>query len=104
MPGGRGAHHAGGMLMLRGIGWVLLLLGAIVLGRDLIAWRDAPVFAPLSLLGFWRALGGPSIENGGALLSVWAAPAFLVPGLALLWIGRKRRAAPPRRRRPRHRR
>ena len=97
------------MILVRIVGWVLLLAGIIVLGRDLLAWRDAAVFAPVSLEQLWLELDRASLARleGGlapwllgivhAGLALWAAPSLLVPGLVLVWLGR--RSGEPRRRR-----
>ena len=89
------------MILVRIIGWVLLLAGLIVLGRDLIAWRDAAVFAPVSLEQLWLELNRASLarlEGGLApwllpivhpVFALWAAPSLLVPGLLLAWLGRR---------------
>jgi hypothetical protein len=90
------------MIIVRIIGWILLLAGAIVLGRDLIAWRDAGVWAPISLEELWLELHRASlarVEGGLAPwllgivrrgLALWAAPSLLVPGIVFAWLGRKR--------------
>jgi hypothetical protein len=99
------------MIIVRIIGWVLLLAGLIVLGRDFLGWRDAGVWAPISLEQLWLELGRASLARfEGALapwllgivhgaLALWAAPTILVPGIILAWLGRKR--GEPRRRRRR---
>jgi hypothetical protein len=90
------------MILVRIIGWMLLLAGIIVLGRDLIAWRDAAVFAPQSLEQLWLELHHASLARlQGALapwlvgvlhavLALWAAPSLIVPGIVLVWLGRRR--------------
>lgn len=90
------------MALLRVLGWLLLLAGLIVLGRDLIALREAAQFSPLSLYALWYEIARSSLYRLEALLApylwrmlslglrVWAAPVLLLPGLILLWLGRKR--------------
>ena len=96
------------MIIIRIIGWMLLLAGVIVLGRDLIAWRDAAVFSPVTLEQLWLELNRASLARlQGAVapwllgslhaaLALWAAPSLIVAGLLLVWLGRKR--GEPRRR------
>jgi hypothetical protein len=79
------------MALLRAIGWLLLLAGLMILGRDLIAYHDAPMFAPLSLRELWRTLAPASVPATPAILDLWSAPAFLVAGLVLLAFRRVRR-------------
>lgn len=95
------------MVLVRGIGVILVVLGLIVLGRDVIDWQNAPAFAPLPLSDLWIEFGRASlmrVEDGLApyqqqmldwALALWAAPSILVPGLLLVWLGRRRE---PRRR------
>jgi hypothetical protein len=98
------------MVLVRFIGWALLLIGLIVLGRDLLAWYESGIFAPLSLGDLWRQIDGSGIvtlESGLSpsvwgvtrrALLIWAAPALLIPGIMLLW-GNARERNPRRRRR-----
>jgi hypothetical protein len=100
------------MIVPRFIGWMLLLFGLVVLGRDALAWHDARVFAPISLEQLWTELQGGSLlrfEAGlapwlaiilHALLVVWATPAFVLLGFLLAWGARTREDT--RRRRRRH--
>jgi hypothetical protein len=97
------------MIVVRIVGWLLLLAGIIVLGRDVLAWRDTGVMAPVSLEQLWLELGRASLARfEGALapwaltitrpaLSPWAAPFFGVIGFMFAWLGR-RRQRPQRRR------
>jgi len=92
------------MILLRLAGWLLLLAGLMVLGRDLIGWWDVGVYAPASLDELWRELHRTSYGKiHGALspmlLRLWAAPGLAVPGLVLIWLGGLRRAGTHRRRR-----
>ena len=99
------------MIIVRIIGWMLLLAGLIVLGRDLIAWRGAALWVPISIEQLWLELDRASLARlEGALapwlltiahriLALWAAPSLSVPGIALAWLGRKRGEQRHRRRR-----
>jgi len=92
------------VILLRLVGWLLLLAGLMVLGRDLIGWWDLGVYAPVSLDALWRDLARTSYGkiHGAfppALLLLWAAPAIAVPGLVLIWLGGLRRGGGRRKRR-----
>jgi hypothetical protein len=99
------------MVLIRFIGWALLLIGLVVLGRDLIAWYDSGILAPLSLAELWRDIDGSSLvqlESGSSpsvwgvirrVLVLWAAPVLLVPGIMLVWGNQRERHARRRRRR-----
>ena len=99
------------MIVVRIIGWVLLLAGLIVLGRDLMAWRDVGIWAPISLEQLWLEFGRASLArfegrlapwllgSVHVVLALWAAPCVLVPGIVLAWLGRKRGEQRRRRRR-----
>jgi hypothetical protein len=99
------------MVLVRFIGWALLLIGLVVLGRDLIAWYDSGILAPLSLGDLWRQVNSSSLvqlEGGLApslwnilrrVLLLWAAPILVVPGIMLVWGNQRERHARRRRRR-----
>lgn len=95
------------MIVVRFIGWLLLLAALIVLGRDFLAWYDTRVFAPVSLEQFWSNLDRGSLDQFEAaimrvaapwvwsgivreLLRLWAAPTFAVLGVLLVWAGHRR--------------
>ena len=90
------------MIAVRVIGWVLLLAGCAVLGRDVLAWHDTGVVAPVTLEQLWLELGRVSLaEFEGRLapwmldiarpaLAPWAAPCILVAGFLFAWLGRRR--------------
>jgi len=91
------------MVVLRVLGYLLLLAGLIVLGRDGLAWHDTGHIDPVALGPLWLELSRRSyvaVENALApwllyilrhILVLWAAPSFLVVGLALALVGRRRR-------------
>ncbi|MBV9551190.1 MAG: hypothetical protein JO032_00220 [Alphaproteobacteria bacterium] len=70
------------------LGWLVLLLGLMVLVRDLLMWLDIGRWIPLAVFDLWpEAPAGP----------VWICPVLLATGAALLlW----RRPRPRIRRRP----
>ena len=91
-------------LIGRWLGFLLLLAALLVLGHDLLGWRAEHVFAPIALGELWleinraslaavrRALPAPLWDPVTvAVLRLWAAPAFALPGLLLYWPSRKRR-------------
>ena len=90
------------MIAIRVIGWVLLLAGCAVLGRDVLAWHDTGVVEPVTLQQLWFELGRTSLAQfEGSLapwmlviarpaLAPWAAPCILAAGVLFAWLGRKR--------------
>lgn len=90
------------MIVVRIFGWLLLLASSMVLGRDIIAAREAARFAPVSLYELWFEIGRTSLYHVKLSLApyvwqllttglrLWATPALLLLAFALLWLGRKR--------------
>jgi hypothetical protein len=91
------------MVVVRVLGYLLLLAGLIVLGRDILAWHDTGHIDPVALGPLWLELSRRSYQaaqNGLApwllyilhdILVLWAAPSLIVLGAALAVIGRRRR-------------
>jgi len=90
-------------LLGRWAGLLLLIAALLVVGHDLLGWRAAHVFAPLSLGALWieldraglaairRDLPAPLWDPAMVtLLRLWAAPAFALSGFLLYWPNRKR--------------
>jgi len=104
------------MVLGRILGWLLLLAALAVLVRDLLAWGDTHVFAPIALGDLWSELQRNGLEAArgaveraapwlwnlvlGPILAFWAALTLAIIGCTLLWLGR----ANGRRRRSRGRR
>ncbi len=97
------------MIIVRFIGWLLLAAAIIVLGRDLLAWRDTGVFSPISVEELWSSLARGSLERTQAdvapwiwsgiiypFLRFWAALSLAAVALVLMWVARRQG---PRRRR-----
>lgn len=104
------------MFVGRVLGWIIFILGLVVLGRDLIGWLDTHRFDPIALGQLWSdfdpgslgfteamirdhvspALWDPVITT---LLRCWAAALFIVGGVALLMACRRRDERVGRRRR-----
>jgi len=94
-------HRA--MVVVRAVGYLLLIAGLIVLGRDGLAWHDTGHIDPVALGPLWLELSRRSYEITETALApwlldilhrilfLWAAPSFLVVGLALALVGRSRR-------------
>jgi hypothetical protein len=94
------------MIVVRLVGWLLVLIALMILGRDLLAWYDSGTFAPVSLDQLWfelfhrsRAVVQGMLERDTApwfghiifvALLLWAAPIVAVPGVVLIWVGRRR--------------
>jgi ABC-type Fe3+ transport system permease subunit len=95
------------MIVGRFLGWLLVLAGLVVLGRDLLLWWDTGRFVPIVLGQLWYdlspntlQLAQPAIQRHVSpylwdpiiqtILLWWAAAVFLVPGLILLALFRRR--------------
>ncbi len=91
------------MAVVRALGYLLLLAGLVVLGRDVVAWRDTGHIDPVALGPLWLELSRHSYQAVSNALSsellyifqriiaLWAAPSFLVLGAALVLIARRPR-------------
>ncbi len=95
------------MFVGRLLGWLFILGGLTVLGRDLIAWWDAGEFQPIVLGQLWFDLHPGSLELlqpaiqrhvhpalwdwvVQPLLLGYAFPTLLILGLFLLFLFRRR--------------
>jgi hypothetical protein len=95
------------MVIVRFIGWLLLLAALIVLGRDLLAWYDTGVFAPVSIEDLWANLHHASLDRVEAtiqrtvapfvwtgivqaVLRFWAGLSLAVLAFLLIWAGQSR--------------
>ncbi|MGH7013911.1 MAG: hypothetical protein ACREEL_07115 [Stellaceae bacterium] len=92
-------------LLSRWFGAALLIAALLVFGHDLLGWRAAHAFAPISLGELWFELHRASLAAARrdlpaplwdpvmvTLLRLWAVPALALPGLVLYcWPARKRR-------------
>jgi hypothetical protein len=94
------------MVVFRGLGWLLLALAVAVVVHDLLTWWSEGSFRFSTVGSLWSHLDSASLGNAQTsarrqlsgilwtwlmrpLLTVPAIPAFLVLGLALVWIGRR---------------
>jgi hypothetical protein len=84
------------MIIGRAIGWICLVLGLMVLLRDLLVWFDTGRLIPMTLGESWALLdrsGRYDAASGWAAngLAIWTAALLLGLGLALLVVCRRRR-------------
>jgi hypothetical protein len=104
------------MIVGRLLGWLLLIFGVVVLGRDLLGRLDTHRFEPVVLGALWGDLDRGSLDAAqvmiqrhvspvlwdpviAALLQWWASPVFLAIGLLLIVALRRRDDRSARRRR-----
>jgi hypothetical protein len=90
------------MILVRFVGWLLLLAALVVLGRDGLVWYDTHVFAPVSLEELWSNFDRSSLDRFEAtvvrtvapwvwtgfihvVLRFWAALTFAVLAFLLIW-------------------
>ena len=95
------------MIVWRIVGWGALLAGLSVLVRDVIAWFDTRVWAPIALGQLWYDLDRSSLNLVQAvtqryisaflwdrvivnILLCWAFAALIGLGLVILLLARKR--------------
>jgi hypothetical protein len=92
------------MVLIRALGWLLLVLAVAIVVQDGLTWWSEGAFRLLALGDVWSRLDYGSLNSAESYLEghvssrVWAwivlpvlripaLPAFLVLGLALLWFG-----------------
>ncbi|MBX6369807.1 MAG: hypothetical protein IRZ04_17635 [Rhodospirillales bacterium] len=95
------------MIVGRVVGWAVFLAGLVVLGRDILGWLDTGIFAPIVLGQLWFDLSPGSLNLAQAVIQryihpalwdpvitsvlfLWASPFFLILGIALVWLFRRR--------------
>jgi hypothetical protein len=82
------------MILVRFVGWILLLVGLMVLVRDLLLWIELARWVPMNVADAWRLAANfapirPGVV-GAAVAEIWICPTLLILGGALLWLGRRR--------------
>jgi hypothetical protein len=94
------------MVLFRALGWVLLAVAVAAGVNDCLVWWSEGVFRLLSLRELWSRLDLGSLQSFQdtifnhvssrlwqyvlvPILMLWAAPALLVGGAILLWLGRR---------------
>jgi len=104
------------MVVGRVLGWIILILGLVVLGRDLMGWVDTHRFEPIALGRLWTDFDRNSLDFIeetirrfttpvlwdpviATVLRWWAAPLFIVAGGAIVVSCRRREERAARRRR-----
>lgn len=104
------------MFVGRVLGWIIVVLGLVVLGRDLIGWIDTHRFDPVALGELWSEFDRGSLDFAEStirfhvaatlwdpvittVLWCWASPFFIVVGGALVMACRRREGRAGRRRR-----
>lgn len=75
------------MILLRLTGWIALLIGLALLARDVVAWFDTKVWAPIALGQLWYELDRSSLNLVQAVMqryvSAWLWDHVIVQ--ILLW-------------------
>ena len=73
------------MRLLRAIGWVCLIVGLMVLVRDLLLLFDTSRWVPMNLADAWN-LTRPTrpFPELGAISAIWVSPVLLVAGAVLV--------------------
>jgi hypothetical protein len=101
-----------GLILWRLIGWLLVLAGAAVLARDIAAYFDQHLWAPLALGQLWYDLDRSSLNLAQAVIQryvspflwdrivvavllCWASLVLLALGSVVLLLVRRRRPALP---------
>ena len=95
------------MVLVRALGWLLMGVSVALAVRDALTWWSEGAFHPQSLGELWLQLDFASLKSLEALVSrhlsvmAWsrlmapllrlpALPVFVIVGLLLLWLGRRR--------------
>jgi hypothetical protein len=76
------------LIFWRIIGWLLLLAGAAVLARDLVAYFDQHLWAPLVLGQLWYELDRSSLNLAQAVIQRYVSPFLwdrIVVAVLLCW-------------------
>src|SRR5579862_1635821 len=75
------------MIVGRLLGWLILILGLVVLGRDLFGWLDTQRFQPIVLGELWFELDRSGLALAQAVVQrhVWATLWDPVITTVLLW-------------------
>jgi hypothetical protein len=96
------------MIVWRIIGWIVFLAGLSVLVRDVVAWFDTKIWAPIALGQLWYELDRSSLNLVQAviqrylspflwdriilnILLCWASAVLIVIGASILLLTRARR-------------
>ena len=82
------------MILVRLAGWLLLLVGLMVLVRDLLLWADVAHWVPMTVADAWRLVANYAPVRSGAvsgpIAETWVCPILLILGAVVLRLGRRR--------------
>jgi hypothetical protein len=84
----RGAHRGRRLIICRIIGWMLLLTGAAVLVRDVVAYFQNNLWTPLALGQLWYTLDRSSLNLVQAVIQRYVSPFLwdrVIVALLLCW-------------------
>ncbi len=76
------------MIVGRVIGWLVLLAGLSVLTRDVMAWFDRKIWAPVALGQLWYELSRSSLNLVQAVIQRYVSPFLWNPvivNILLCW-------------------
>ena len=63
-----------GMIVWRIVGWITFLAGLSVLVRDVVAWFDTKIWAPIALGQLWYELDRSSLNLVQAVIQRYVSP------------------------------
>lgn len=82
------------MIAVRLAGWVALVVGLMVLVRDVLVWFDTARWLPMDFAEAGRLTANfrlfTSSASTGPVAALWLCPILLLVGAVLLWWGRRR--------------
>lgn len=76
------------MIVWRIIGWVMFLAGLSLLARDLIAWFDSKIWAPVAVGQLWYEIDRSSLNLVQAVIQRYVSPFLwdrIIVNILLCW-------------------
>jgi hypothetical protein len=76
------------MIVWRILGWIMLLAGLSALVRDVVAWLNTKVWAPLALGQLWYEINRSSLNLVQAVIQRYVSPFLwdrIIVNLLLCW-------------------
>lgn len=76
------------MIVWRVIGWILFLAGLSVLARDVIAWFDTKIWAPIAVGQLWYEIDRSSLNLVQAVIQRYVSPFLwdrIILNILLCW-------------------
>jgi hypothetical protein len=76
------------MIVWRIIGWIIFLAGLSVLARDLIAWFDTKIWAPIAVGQLWYEIDRSSLNLVQAVVQRYVSPFLwdrIILNILLCW-------------------